>query len=316
MAKLSGYLGSSLLKWGRQIVLAQAGSNGIVSTTISADATFDETSALVSLVNGGAADRNVSALASCEVVGMFKVFKNTGSTNVLTLKSSAGSTVATVSPGDWAVILHNGTAWTSISASSLTTILATANTWSALQTFSAGLASTGRATTTDGVGSGDAAIVGGNIHCEVVSNTITNTTTETTFAKHTIPANTLKAGTIIRVRASVRVTGNAGADTLVIKVRLNGVTLYATSAAALLANDVAVFDFLIVSRAAPSAASSVHSSGLAIVSVGGTHGVKASCIAPANYATNGALDVDLRGLWSAASASDIAICESFVVDRI
>lgn len=140
MAKLSGYLGSSLLRWGRQIVLDQAGSHGVVSTTISADATFDETSAMISLIDGGGSNRNVSALASCEVVGMVKVFKNTGSTNNLTLKDSAASTLATLAPGDWGVIVHNGTAWKALTSQALASVLATASTWSALQTFGAGAA--------------------------------------------------------------------------------------------------------------------------------------------------------------------------------
>ena len=144
MAKLSGYTGSSLLRWGRSIVLSQAGANGVVSTTISANATFDETSAVVSLINGGASNYNVSALASCEVVGMIKAFKNTGSTNNLVLKDSAASTIATLLPGDWAVIVHNGTTWVSLFSTSYTSalaaILATANTWTALQTFSSGYA--------------------------------------------------------------------------------------------------------------------------------------------------------------------------------
>ena len=78
---LSGYGASSLNRIGRQIVLAIGGANGVVSSTISGNTTFDNTSAMVSLVNGGAANRNLTADASCEVVGMVKVFKNTGSTN-------------------------------------------------------------------------------------------------------------------------------------------------------------------------------------------------------------------------------------------
>ena len=141
---LSGYGASSLNRLGRQIVLAVAGANGVASSTISANPTFDNTSAMVSLVNGGAANRNLTADASCEVVGMVKVFKNTGSTNNLVLQNSAASTIATLLPGDWAVIVHNGTTWVSLFstsyASALAAILATANTWTALQTFSSGYA--------------------------------------------------------------------------------------------------------------------------------------------------------------------------------
>jgi len=175
---------------------------------------------------------------------------------------------------------------------------------------------TGAVTTTDGVNAGNARIVGGNVHTKQSSTTLTNSNTETTLATHTLPANMLKAGTSVRVRGAVRVTGNVGADTLTIKLRLGGTAILTTTAAALVANDIVYVDFVISSRAAPSASSSVQASGMATVSVAGTHGTKGYVVAPANYATNGALDVDLRGTWSAASASDIAICETFVVDVV
>lgn len=144
MALLVGYTGHSFIRQGRQLLFQNAGDDGIVSTTISANATFDESSAMISLVNGGAANRNVTALATCEISGMVKVFYNAGSTNDLVLQSSAPATLATIKPGDWVVIFHNGSAWSVMStvaaANTLATILSTANTWSALQTFGAGAA--------------------------------------------------------------------------------------------------------------------------------------------------------------------------------
>jgi hypothetical protein len=100
------------------------------------------------------------------------------------------------------------------------------------------------------------------------------------------------------------------------KLRLGGTAIVTTAAVAMVANDIARFDFLITSRAAPSGASAVVAEGGVTISVAGTHGVKGYAVAPANYATDGALDVDLRGTWSAASASDIASCDSFVVDVV
>ena len=83
MALLTGYTGSSLNKFGRSITLALGDSAGVVATTISADATFDLTTATINAVNGGASNRNVTAVADVEVSGMVKVFKNTGTTNNL-----------------------------------------------------------------------------------------------------------------------------------------------------------------------------------------------------------------------------------------
>jgi hypothetical protein len=375
VAKLTGYLGSSFLRWSRQIVLNNAGSTGVVSTTISADATFDETSAMVSLVNGGASSRNVSALASCEIVGMVKVFKNTGSTNNLVLKDSAASTLATLAPGDWGVIVHNGTAWVAMTSSALASILATASTWTALQTFGAGaalkdsasylyddgdatkkaafqvsgvttgttrtlmvpdasgtlaladsaqtfsaaqtfsggLASTGALTTTDGVSSGPTRKVGGLVNAATAAVTLTNSTTETDLGTYTIPANTLKQGTVLRFRLAAHCTGNAGADTMTFRVKLGGTTLYTTAALAMVNNDVAIFEGELSAYAAPGASAAVAVNLSATSSVSGTFGTKGTALAAANYATNGALILKVTGQWSAASASDVLVADSYTV---
>ena len=114
MALLTGYTGSSLNKFGRSITLALGDSAGVVATTISADATFDLTTATINAVNGGASNRNVTAVADVEVSGMVKVFKNTGTTNNLVIRSSAPATLATLTPGDWCVISYTGSAWTAL----------------------------------------------------------------------------------------------------------------------------------------------------------------------------------------------------------
>lgn len=316
MAKITGYNAATLWRIARQICLANAGSNGVVSSTISADATFDETSAMVSLINGGASNRNVSALATCEVVGMWKIFKNTGSTNNLVLKDSAAATVATLAPGDWAMIFHNGTAWVALTTSSLATILATANTWTAAQAFSAAITSTSTITTTGGVSGGTARKVGGTVHVKQGSTTITNTTTETDFASHTLEAGSIVAGTMVRVRGAVRVTGNAGAHTLRTRLYIGAQPILDTTAIAQVANDVLYVDAILTGRAAASASSAVALQGLQTYSVAGTSSTAAVVQAPANLATNGALAVALKGQWSAASASDIAICEAFTVEVI
>ena len=260
-----------------------------------------------------------------ESTGIWYVIRNAGSANNLVIKDSTGvTTYATLTPGDWVWMVASGASpvWKvaagSVGQSSLT-LTGALNAASAA--ISGGLAAvagafTGRLTTTDSVASGDARIVGGNIHTKITSSTLTNTTTETTLATHTMPANTLKAGTTVRIRGAVRVTGNAAADTLLFKLRLGGTAIVTTTASAMVANDIARFDLMITSRAAPSAASAVAAEGEVTISVGGTHGTKGYVYAPVDYATNGALAVDLRGTWSAASASDIAICESFVVDVV
>jgi len=136
MALLTGYTGSSLNKFGRSITLALGDSAGVVATTISADATFDLTTATVSAVNGGAASRNVTAVAEVEVSGMVKVFINTGTTDNLVIRSSAPATLVTLAPSDWCVISYTGSAWTvargAVTSSAINAIALTDNLASAL----------------------------------------------------------------------------------------------------------------------------------------------------------------------------------------
>ncbi len=120
MALLAGYTGSSVNKFGRQMLLALGDASGIVATTISAAATFDETTAMISYVNGGASNRDVTAVSTCEILGMVKVFKNTGTTNNLVLKSSAAATIATLAPGEWAVITYDAAGWRAMQYSAAT----------------------------------------------------------------------------------------------------------------------------------------------------------------------------------------------------
>lgn len=124
MALLGGYLGSSLARFGRSIVLAVGDAVGVKATTISANATFDETSATISAINGGASNRDVTAVASCEIAGMIKVFLNTGTTNNLVIKSSAGSTLATLTPGQYALIAY-GAAWHAFAPSAVASAVTT-----------------------------------------------------------------------------------------------------------------------------------------------------------------------------------------------
>ena len=183
-----------------------------------------------------------------------------------------------------------------------------------LQALSA--AFTGAVTTTDGVASGTARKVGGAAATAVAAVTLTNSAAETSLGTYTIPANTVKAGTSVRVRGYVRVTGNAAADTLTLRVKFGTSTVLQTTALVMIANDIAMVDCVITGRAAPGAAASCAFGGVASWTASGVADLLPAVNAPANQATNGALDVKLTGQWNAASASDIAICEEFIVDVV
>lgn len=276
MALITGYSGSSLNRFGRSIVLAVGNSIGVKAVTISAGATFDEKSSTILSIDGGAADRNVDAVASCEIAGMTKVIKNAGTTNALTIRDSATTTVlATLAPGQWVGLFHTGSAWTAYNPSTV-----------------------------------------GAAHVKVSATDVNDTTTETTIGSHTLPANTIKKGTKVRVRGSLRVVGVNATPTITLRLKL-GSTTYITSAALnVIANDVAVFDVVITGRAAPGASAAVVIEGVTYVTQSGTPASVPKVIAPANYATNGTLAVAATVQWSAAHASNQLTADSFSVDVI
>lgn len=88
-----------------------------------------------------------------------------------------------------------------------------------------GYSFTGRLTTTDGVASGTAKVIGGLAYSNVAaSSAVTSTSTETLFDTfYTIPANTLKAGTVVKIRYQGIQTAVNSTDTLQVKLYLGGI---------------------------------------------------------------------------------------------
>lgn len=247
--------------------------------------------------------------------GLWYVIRNSGTSGNLVVKSSDGvTTYATLAPGDWCWMLSSGGASPSWYVAFSTTTLTTLSLSGALSAAATTL--TGRLTTTDGVASGDARVVGGNVYTKTSGTQVANTTTETTIGTYTLPANTLKAGTQIRVRGALRVAGVNGTPTITLRLKL-GSTTYITSAALnVIADDVVGFDTVITGRATPAASAAVVAEGMVSATQSGTPATVQKVVAPANYATNGALAVAATIQWSAAHASNDLTCDSFSVDVV
>lgn len=115
----------------------------ITTATISAAATITSSSGHFISLNGGASNRNVDFVAgSSEQEGMWFWVKNHGTTNNLVIRDSAAATLATLTPGQWAVFAYTGAAWQSYNPatvagaittlSGLTSVTLTDNTAAAL----------------------------------------------------------------------------------------------------------------------------------------------------------------------------------------
>lgn len=84
----------------------------ITTATISAAATITSNSGHFISLNGGASNRNVDfVVGSSEQEGMWFWVKNHGTTNNLVIRDGAAATLATLTPGQWAVFAYTGAAW-------------------------------------------------------------------------------------------------------------------------------------------------------------------------------------------------------------
>lgn len=179
---------------------------------------------------------------------------------------------------------------------------------------------TGRLTTTDGVASGTARVVGGRAYSAVsAADTITAATSNNAFTDfaqtYSIPANTLKANSVLKVKVWVRVSNASGTDTLTVNILLGATSLLATTAVDPGATtDSHFLEFELVARAAPGAAASCVGSGRWTTNTGGTlvHGT--GQLAATNFATNGALVIKSQAKWSSNTADTACILEQFDVE--
>jgi hypothetical protein len=232
-----------------------------------------------------------------------------------------------------AAFIDNGTQWDllfaslGVSATELAVLNGVTNGTSAaskalIADSSGNLAFTGALTTTDGVSAGTARKVGGTASVGVsTSDTITAAASNNAFVSfaqtYPIPASTIKAGTMIRVRAMVDViNAAAGTATLTINLRLGGTSLIATTAIDQAANDWQSIEFTLVGRAAPGAAAAVVGVGRWTTSTGGTNVTKEAILQSTNFATNGALTLDCQAKWSAADATTTCQLELLTVEVI
>jgi hypothetical protein len=182
--------------------------------------------------------------------------------------------------------------------------------------------STGRATTTDGVTSGTAKVIGGQAFASVSTSdavtAVASNNAHVDFAQtYAIPASTIKAGSHIKIRAMVRVTDASGTDTLEVKLYLGGTTLMTSTAFDPdAAADFAILEFDCWGHATPAAAAAIDGYGQWLTSDGGSYVRGAAILAPTNHATNGALTIKASAKWSSNTASTSASLEVLDVEVI
>lgn len=168
----------------------------------------------------------------------------------------------------------------------------------------------GRVTTTDGVTSGTARVVGGLAYSNTAASAaITATATETLFStQYSIPANTLKAGTLVKIRFQGIATATNSSDTLAIKLYIGGLsgTLLLTVAATdATNNDVFTGEYELIIRTAGLTGTVVGVGTFkSIPAAEGTMTIKDDILASTTIDTTAAQVVGVSATWSSTNGGN------------
>lgn len=183
---------------------------------------------------------------------------------------------------------------------------------------SKGFAFAGRITTTDGVASGTNRVIGGLAYSNTAASTTIGNTggSETAFdLAYTIPANTLKAGTKVRVRyAGFGVTG-VGSDTFAHKLYIGGTggTALITSATAVLAtNATFTGEAEAIVRTAGATGTFISFGTYKQSSAEGTMTVKDDYVASTTINTTASQQIVVSGTWNSNNANSARLDILFV----
>jgi hypothetical protein len=210
------------------------------------EVTIQTASATVTMANAGAVVINQTSGAPIAVTlppnpgadgtfpcVMVKDGKGDAATNNITISGAAAATIDGASTYvlsenyAGAIFLWNKTEWSCIGTFKENITQATGSfTTLTAPTIAGTTAFTGHITTTDGVASGTAKVIGGTAFENVIpSSAVASTTVETLFDQnYSIPAGTLKAGSMVRIRYQGIATTVVGSDTIVTKLYLGGLS--------------------------------------------------------------------------------------------
>jgi len=178
----------------------------------------------------------------------------------------------------------------------------------------------GRATTADGVESGTARVIGGRAYSNVAVSTtpdVSGSHAEAAFdVDYTIPASTIKAGSVIKISGMGTVIDQNASDTLTVAVKIGAETLLVSTAVTVADNDVFVFECTAFAYAVPGGAVPLTAWGTINMDATGTVSGFQQGKTTGNLATNGALDVTITHDWSASHADNDARLDALFVEII
>lgn len=169
--------------------------------------------------------------------------------------------------------------------------------------------------TVDDNGSGNAAVVGGLLYNSVAASTaVTNTTSETAFDKnYAIPANSLRAGDVLRCRFQGIALSTNSTDTLAIKLYIGtdltagaivGTALISAAAVDAANSDIFTGEFDLVIRTIGASGTCVGIGTYKTTAAEGTATIKDDYLASTAIDTTAAQTIFVTATWSVAHAAN------------
>jgi hypothetical protein len=243
--------------------------------------------------------------------------KGDAATNNITITAAAGNIDGAanyvISENYGSVLLmYNGTEW-SVDSSHKENVAQAVATFTTANVTNLNVTGptvlTGHATTTDGVASGTARVIGGTaFNAVVASSAVASTSVETLFDQsYSIPAGTLKAGTLVKIKFQGIATTTVGSDTLIIKAYiggLSGTALVTSSTTDAVNNDIFAGEATLVVRTAGNSGTFVGSSSFTKVEgASGTASRVDFITASTAVNTNAAQVVGVSATWNTANAN-------------
>jgi len=160
------------------------------------------------------------------------------------------------------------------------------------------------------------AIIGGaHSVLAAAGETSTSTTDTETLASASIPANTLKAGNVLKIRAHGVVVNSNSSDTLTAAITFGGATITSAAALDVANNDIVIFDTYITVRTSGGSGTMVANTKAMVDAPDGASGT-GDIMASAALDTTSAQTIAFTSDWSSAHANNDFRAESLVVEII
>lgn len=170
------------------------------------------------------------------------------------------------------------------------------------------------------MGSTEPSLVGRLLYVNTAASTaITNSTAETAFStSHTIPANSLLAGTVLKIRYQGIATATNSTDTLTVRLRIGGLTgtvLHAHTATDVANNDVWQGWYDVVIRTVGASGTMVgFGARKNAPAAEGTATWQDDILASTTIDTTAAQTINVTGQWSVANAGNSCRLDVMMVE--